>query len=425
MALFKQNGYGSQNGDDKERQKRRNSSGYDQDEEGTAGKNSGRSMGFTVENPGPSTAEIQSTGAAVEGNEVDPGVAEAQNSGESSGEGSSGGNGYQKSDAVRQAEELLRQHLENKPGEYQSEWQAKLDEILNQILNREKFSYDLNGDALYQQYKDQYVLQGQQAMMDTMGQAQAMTGGYGNSYAQGVGQQTYQGYLQQLNNQIPELYELALSQYNREGEDLYNQYGMYMDRENEAYGRYRDQMADYYAELDRLAQDARYQREDDKWQQEFDEAKRQYEERYGGGNSDGGNDGNDSGNDNYYPGGDYAGNEGIDADVIKQMQRALGITADGMWGPQSQKAAGGLGAKAAYEAWKNGKLGKVGPENDNEDNMPRGYHGVAAELDMLIRNGASKSEINQYLSSMYRGGYISLEEYNDLRSAYRPVGLTY
>jgi hypothetical protein len=188
-------------------------------------------------------------------------------------------------------------------------------------------------------------------------------------------------------------------------------------------------MADYYAELDRLAQDARYQREDDKWQQEFDEAKRQYdqeyEQRYGGGNSDGGNDGNDSGNDNYYPGGDYAGNEGIDADVIKQMQRALGITADGMWGPQSQKAAGGLGAKAAYEAWKNGKLGKVGPENDNEDNMPRGYHGVAAELDMLIRNGASKSEINQYLSSMYRGGYISLEEYNDLRSAYRPVGLTY
>ena len=85
-------------------------------------------------------------------------------------------------------------------GQYQSPWQTQLNDTISKILNREKFSYDLNGDALYQQYKDQYVNQGQQAMMDTMGQAQAMTGGYGNSYAQTVGQQTYQGYLQQLND---------------------------------------------------------------------------------------------------------------------------------------------------------------------------------------------------------------------------------
>ena len=170
---------------------------------------------------------------------------------------------YEKSDIVKQAEDLLQQHLANKPGEYQSAWQAQLDDTLNRILNREKFSYDLNGDALYQQYKDQYTLQGQQAMMDTMGQAAAMTGGYGNSYAQTVGQQTYQGYLQQLNDRVPELYQLALSQYNREGDELYNQYGLYADRENQDYGRYRDEKADYYADLDRLTEDARYQSETD------------------------------------------------------------------------------------------------------------------------------------------------------------------
>lgn len=170
---------------------------------------------------------------------------------------------YEKSDVVKQAEALLQQQLANKPGAYQSAWQTQLDETLNKILNREKFTYDLNGDALYQQYKDQYMLQGQQAMMDTMGQAQAMTGGYGNSYAQTAGQQTYQGYLQQLNDRVPELYQLALDQYNREGEDLYNQYGIYADRENLDYSRYRDTVSDYNTELERLTEDARYQGETD------------------------------------------------------------------------------------------------------------------------------------------------------------------
>ncbi len=209
---------------------------------------------------------------------------------------------YEKSDAVKQAEAMLQQQLGNKPGAYQSSWQSQMNDTLNKILNRENFSYNLNGDALYQQYKDQYMLQGQQAMMDTMGQAQAMTGGYGNSYAQQVGQQTYQGYLQQLNDKVPELYQLALDQYNREGQNLYNQYGLFADRENQDYGRYRDSVSDYYTELDRLADEARYQGEQDygkymdaynmaygqhrdtvadsQWQKTFDEGLRQYEQNF-------------------------------------------------------------------------------------------------------------------------------------------------
>ncbi len=153
---------------------------------------------------------------------------------------------YAESDTVRQAKDALSSL--QKPGEYQSPWQKNLDDIINRIQNREKFSYDLNGDALYQQYKDQYMTQGQMAMMDTMGQASALTGGYGSSYAQGVGQQAYQGYLQGLNDKVPELYQLALNQYNREGEELYNQYGLIADRENTDYGRYRDTVSDYNTE---------------------------------------------------------------------------------------------------------------------------------------------------------------------------------
>ena len=113
-------------------------------------------------------------------------------------------------------------------------------DTMNKILNREKFSYDLNGDALYQQYKDKYIQQGKMAMADTMGQASAMTGGYGNSYAASVGNQAYQASLQQLNDIIPQLYQMAYDRYNQEGQDLYNQYGMLSNERSTEYGMWSD-----------------------------------------------------------------------------------------------------------------------------------------------------------------------------------------
>ena len=185
---------------------------------------------------------------------------------------------YKESDTVTQAGTALNEHLANKPAEYQSQWQGKLDELMNSIMNRDKFSYDLDGDALYQQYKDKYIQQGKLAMADTMGQAAAMTGGYGNSYAQAVGQQAYQGQLDNLNDIVPELYQMALDRYNQEGQDLYNQYGMVADRENLDYGRYRDTVSDYLTERDYLA--GRYDSERDydysKYNNERDFAYSQY-----------------------------------------------------------------------------------------------------------------------------------------------------
>ena len=133
---------------------------------------------------------------------------------------------------------------EKKKTGYQSPWEDQLKETANKILNREKFSYDLNGDALYKQYKDRYTQQGKQAMMDTMGQAQAMTGGYGNSYAQSVGQQTYQGYMQGLTDKIPTLYQIAMDKYTNEGNQMRDNMNLMMQQDEIGYGRYRDQLAD-------------------------------------------------------------------------------------------------------------------------------------------------------------------------------------
>lgn len=146
---------------------------------------------------------------------------------------------------------------------YQSGYQKQLDDTMEKILNREQFSYDLNGDALWKQYEDQYTQKGKMAMMDTMGQAAAMTGGYGSSYGQTVGQQAYQGYLQEMNQMIPELYQLALQRYQMEGDQLMDQYGLIADRDDRDYGRYVDDRNwQYQQDRDAVA--------DSQWQQQFD-----------------------------------------------------------------------------------------------------------------------------------------------------------
>ena len=144
----------------------------------------------------------------------------------------------------------------NNPGEWDADangWQD-IQNAYNEWNNRKAFSYDLNGDALYQQYKDKFINQGRLAMADTMGQASAMTGGYGNSYAATVGNQTYQGYLQQLNNKIPELYQLALDKYNSEGDQLARNYSVLSQDRQAEYGEWGDKYnrlvanRDYYSD---------------------------------------------------------------------------------------------------------------------------------------------------------------------------------
>ena len=133
---------------------------------------------------------------------------------------------------------------QNKPT-YANTYGGQVEEAYNALNNRQPFKYDVAGDALYQQYKDQYIMRGQQAMMDTMGQAAALTGGYGNSYAQSAGQQAYQGYLQQLNDKVPELYQLALQKYQMEGDALKDKYRLARDMSDQEYAQYRDAVGDY------------------------------------------------------------------------------------------------------------------------------------------------------------------------------------
>lgn len=160
--------------------------------------------------------------------------------------------------------------------QYATKYQDSINSLMSEILGRDKFSYDPETDPLYQNYREQYTRNGQLAMQDTLGQVSARTGGLASSYAGQAAQQTYNGYMSQLADKIPELYELAYEMYMGEDSRLrnnlsmlqgmedsdYNRYlnalGQYNTDRNFAYGQYADNRAyDYQAGRDALA-DSRY-----------------------------------------------------------------------------------------------------------------------------------------------------------------------
>lgn len=151
---------------------------------------------------------------------------------------------------------------------YNDAYGGQLKDLYEQIVGRDKFSYDINADALYKQYAQQYADMGRMAMKDTMGQAAGLTGGYGSSYAESVGQQQYDAYLQRLNDVVPELEERAYGRWQDEGNALMQQYSMLGDLSDRDYGRYQDQLNLWLNEkqLAQGAADTAWDRSWNEWQ---------------------------------------------------------------------------------------------------------------------------------------------------------------
>ena len=139
---------------------------------------------------------------------------------------------------------------------YTSRYDAQIRDLYEQITGRGAFRYDSATDPLYQQYRQSYISQGQMAMRDTMGQAAALTGGYGSSYAQAVGQQQYDAYLRRLAEVLPETYAMALESWQAEGDALRGKYEATAALEKSDYERYLDELGQYNRELALARDDA-------------------------------------------------------------------------------------------------------------------------------------------------------------------------
>ena len=170
---------------------------------------------------------------------------------------------YEESDEVKQAQEDLKNHYNSKPGDYQSNYADQIQGLLKDYENTKDFQYDFNADPLYQQYKDQYIQQGKMAMQDTMGNAAALTGGYGSSYASTAGNQAYQSSLNDLNNVIPSLYDRAYSKYRDDKSDKLQHMQVLQNLDDSDYKKYQDTLSDYYNTLNYLQSQSQYLSESD------------------------------------------------------------------------------------------------------------------------------------------------------------------
>ncbi len=112
------------------------------------------------------------------------------------------------------------------PSVYGGSYDQQINDLAGQLNNRPDFNYNVNGDALYQQYRDRYVQNARRSMKDTMGQAAGLTGGYGSTYSQGVGQQAYDETMRGLTDKIPELEDRAFQRYKEQGDQIMTQFNI-------------------------------------------------------------------------------------------------------------------------------------------------------------------------------------------------------
>ena len=159
---------------------------------------------------------------------------------------------YQKSKELLASEENLENWENQKPEEYKSRYSDEIDSVLNEILNRGEFNYSMSSDPLYEQYKEMYTLNGKKAMMDTIGEAAALTGGYGNSYAVAAGNQAYQQSLEQLNDIAMDLRDRAFEEYKYNGEKLLDDAQLLRSLDGDDYDKYLDLVQQYYKDGDYL-----------------------------------------------------------------------------------------------------------------------------------------------------------------------------
>lgn len=125
------------------------------------------------------------------------------------------------------------------------QYEEQIQGILAELGDRKPFTYDMNSDQLYQQYRDQYIREGKRAMQDTAAQAAAMTGGYGSTYGAIAAQQGYDNYLAGLNDKVTQLEQIAYGKYADELADMYNRLGAYQTEENRLYSQYLDALGQY------------------------------------------------------------------------------------------------------------------------------------------------------------------------------------
>ena len=279
---------------------------------------------------------------------------------------------------------------------YENQYAEQQKQLLDELMNREQFSYDKDEDPSWSSYKKSYLREGERASANALAQAAAASGGRASSYAQTAANQAGNYYAAQLNDMLPALEQQAYGRYVDEGNAMLQRLQQLNNQEQTEYAKYLNQLDQYntdrnfaltqhQAGLDQAVTQlaAAQGQADTEYARRLAELERQTQtnqqaQTFAQGQVDailsaGGTPSAElvaaSGYSNEYvnalaaavaaqkaetvvgtgKGSDNGYNNGtLTSSQVKQLQTALGVDADGFYGPATQAAAGGLSAEDAY-----------------------------------------------------------------------------
>ena len=128
---------------------------------------------------------------------------------------------------------------------YSNRYDQQINDLLQQYVNREKFSYDYKNDPLYANYRKQYQREGQRATQDALAEAAAASGGIPSSYAASAAAQAQNYYASQIADKIPELERLAYQKYLDDASLQQSKISALQGQEQLDYAKYIDALGQY------------------------------------------------------------------------------------------------------------------------------------------------------------------------------------
>lgn len=305
-------------------------------------------------------------------------------------------------------------------------YEAEIQGLLSDISNRKGFSYNMNEDKMYQQYRDQYIREGQRAMKDTAAQTAALTGGYGSTYGAIAAQQGYDNYLAGLNDRVPQLEQMAYGRYTDELADKYNQLGAYQTEENRLYGQYMDALGQYNTDRNFAFNSMQQAMSQNNYENEFDRNLFESDRNYGLTEEQWKFQQQQQAIENALSTGDYSKLKelGFDISYLKYMQDMEKAQA-ALTLQQKQLAMAGSGSGGSRSSGKSSKK-KVSSGGDNDNNnsnnnnnsqggtptkTTNGYNQLLA----LYRLHGNSTMFNTLASQLIQKGKVSEAEYNKLK----------
>lgn len=302
--------------------------------------------------------------------------------------------------------------------EYTDRYAEQQKQLLDELMNREDFSYDKENDPNWGSFKKSYLREGERASANALAQASAASGGRPSTYAMTAAGQAGDYYASKLNDMIPALEQQAYDRYVDEGNRILHRLESVNAQEQMDYAKHLNEAnrADtfYARELAELERG----RQEDEQKRKF--AQEQVDAILAAGGT---------------PSEQLVADSGYSTEYVSALAAAMAAqkaakAAETVYTPQNAKpnltAAQALAAikggiindttLAAYEYYYGQPYTVGGQEPPEYGN--NGYNEVLADIQELRKSGENSATINNVINAALKAGSITKAEAQMLRGSY-------